>query len=164
MCRFLRILLFFFFKQKTAYEMRISDWSSDVCSSDLDDAERGGGGAAGQSGDRYPRALSGADAGAQRINPCVIASGAKQSRAVYAGAGLPRPLRLLAMTGWGEANPLPNPPPVQDPPPASTAASRAARSAATRPCPAPGRGCSLRPRARPPRHTARRGPAPSLPG
>src|SRR3546814_9548280 len=28
--------MFFFFKQKTAYEMRISDWSSDVCSSDLD--------------------------------------------------------------------------------------------------------------------------------
>src|SRR3546814_6662690 len=28
--------VFFFFKQKTAYEMRISDWSSDVCSSDLD--------------------------------------------------------------------------------------------------------------------------------
>src|SRR3546814_3879374 len=30
-------LFFFFFKQKTAYEMRISDWSSDVCSSDLAD-------------------------------------------------------------------------------------------------------------------------------
>src|SRR3546814_20206802 len=29
--------MFFFFKQKTAYEMRISDWSSDVCSSDLKD-------------------------------------------------------------------------------------------------------------------------------
>src|SRR3546814_16227450 len=29
------MLLFFFFKQKTAYEVRISDWSSDVCSSDL---------------------------------------------------------------------------------------------------------------------------------
>src|SRR3546814_2621081 len=29
------ILLVFFFKQKTAYDMRISDWSSDVCSSDL---------------------------------------------------------------------------------------------------------------------------------
>src|SRR3546814_2681409 len=28
-------VMFFFFKQKTAYEMRISDWSSDVCSSDL---------------------------------------------------------------------------------------------------------------------------------
>src|SRR3546814_2686342 len=31
----LDILFFVFFKQKTAYEMRISDWSSDVCSSDL---------------------------------------------------------------------------------------------------------------------------------
>src|SRR3546814_20361326 len=30
-----RMFLLFFFKQKTAYEMRISDWSSDVCSSDL---------------------------------------------------------------------------------------------------------------------------------
>src|SRR3546814_7069549 len=29
------IVFIFFFKQKTAYEMRISDWSSDVCSSDL---------------------------------------------------------------------------------------------------------------------------------
>src|SRR3546814_4789994 len=35
MCVFWLLLLFFFFKQKTAYEMRISDWSSDVCSSDL---------------------------------------------------------------------------------------------------------------------------------
>src|SRR3546814_9686632 len=42
-CRFVMVhsmwffcsLLLFFFKQKTAYEMRISDWSSDVCSSDL---------------------------------------------------------------------------------------------------------------------------------
>src|SRR3546814_194745 len=34
MCSF----FFFFFKQKTAYEMRISDWSSDVCSSDLEHA------------------------------------------------------------------------------------------------------------------------------
>src|SRR3546814_5329127 len=32
------LFVFFFFKQKTAYEMRISDWSSDVCSSDLLDA------------------------------------------------------------------------------------------------------------------------------
>src|SRR3546814_6349868 len=40
LCKF----LFFFFKQKTAYELRISDWSSDVCSSDLgeDDAEQAG--------------------------------------------------------------------------------------------------------------------------
>src|SRR3546814_15004150 len=35
LCWFFELLMFFFFKQKTAYEMRISDWSSDVCSSDL---------------------------------------------------------------------------------------------------------------------------------
>src|SRR3546814_10619066 len=38
MCMFVLfcfLFFFFFFKQKTAYEMRISDWSSDVCSSDL---------------------------------------------------------------------------------------------------------------------------------
>src|SRR3546814_2590593 len=35
-CKFdLCTFFFFFFKQKTAYEMRMSDWSSDVCSSDL---------------------------------------------------------------------------------------------------------------------------------
>src|SRR3546814_5144757 len=34
-CELYTWYLFFFFKQKTAYEMRISDWSSDVCSSDL---------------------------------------------------------------------------------------------------------------------------------
>src|SRR3546814_8574634 len=35
-------ICFFFFKQKTAYEMRISDWSSDVCSSDLIDLDTRG--------------------------------------------------------------------------------------------------------------------------
>src|SRR3546814_10755050 len=34
------VSFFFFFKQKTAYEMRISDWSSDVCSSDLDEEQQ----------------------------------------------------------------------------------------------------------------------------
>src|SRR3546814_4859621 len=34
-CVCFRVFVFFFFKQKTAYELRISDWSSDVCSSDL---------------------------------------------------------------------------------------------------------------------------------
>src|SRR3546814_3607082 len=37
---FVSLWYFFFFKQKTAYEMRISDWSSDVCSSDLQQANR----------------------------------------------------------------------------------------------------------------------------
>src|SRR3546814_10528414 len=35
----IEVCVFFFFKQKTAYEMRISDWSSDVCSSDLGGGE-----------------------------------------------------------------------------------------------------------------------------
>src|SRR3546814_2150695 len=35
MCSLFVLYFIFFFKQKTAYEMRISDWSSDVCSSDL---------------------------------------------------------------------------------------------------------------------------------
>src|SRR3546814_3012909 len=50
----LDLVIVFFFKQKTAYEMRISDWSSDVCSSDLWDREaeglapgKGGGGVRG---------------------------------------------------------------------------------------------------------------------
>src|SRR3546814_19906251 len=45
---------FFFCKQKTAYEMRISDWSSDVCSSDLVEAsvDRTGAGGAGSGIDR----------------------------------------------------------------------------------------------------------------
>src|SRR3546814_19172487 len=41
MLLFISVLFFFFFKQKTAYEMRISDWSSDVCSSDLRRGEEG---------------------------------------------------------------------------------------------------------------------------
>src|SRR3546814_1655567 len=40
MCVCLYGVVLVFFKQKTAYEMRISDWSSDVCSSDLTPAER----------------------------------------------------------------------------------------------------------------------------
>src|SRR3546814_2651891 len=40
---FTLVSFFFFFKQKTAYEMRISDWSSDVCSSDLSEAALPGG-------------------------------------------------------------------------------------------------------------------------
>src|SRR3546814_18791711 len=49
-------LLFFFFKQKTAYEMRISDWSSDVCSSDLA-VHRGGIAGLGQCGSHRRQGL-----------------------------------------------------------------------------------------------------------
>src|SRR3546814_5498852 len=64
----MRVYLFYlFFKQKTAYEMRFSDWSSDVCSSDLgrrhrDEADRGDGDA----GDRQSPGKR-----AERQQPCV---------------------------------------------------------------------------------------------
>src|SRR5216117_3077391 len=47
------LCFFFFFKQKTAYEIRKGDWSSDVCSSDLRARGRGGGG--GRRGNGAPR-------------------------------------------------------------------------------------------------------------
>src|SRR3546814_8489780 len=51
------LYFFFFFKQKTAYEMRISDWSSDVCSSDLPPGSRARPARAGSS---VPHGLRGA--------------------------------------------------------------------------------------------------------
>src|SRR3546814_7577287 len=54
----LLFLVFFFFKQKTAYEMRISDWSSDVCSSDLERA--------------HPAERAGARAGALQPRPGAV--------------------------------------------------------------------------------------------
>src|SRR3546814_5893916 len=54
--------LIFFFKQKTAYEMRISDWSSDFCSSDL--AYIGGVGFRAGYGDKLRRTIGAADPGA----------------------------------------------------------------------------------------------------
>src|SRR3546814_2090093 len=61
------ILCFFFFKQKTAYEMRISDWSSDVCSSDLP-----GGVARDEVGNAAQRDLFGREAvGAALVDRCI---------------------------------------------------------------------------------------------
>src|SRR3546814_2434801 len=54
-------LCFFFFKQKTAYELRISDWSSDVCSSDLHGLRLGAGTRHHRSLDRPRYRLPGAD-------------------------------------------------------------------------------------------------------
>src|SRR3546814_9145178 len=61
MCSF--SFLFFFFKQKTAYEMRISDWSSDVCSSDLTRTATTSAAAVGA------RGCSGATSGASSASP-----------------------------------------------------------------------------------------------
>src|SRR3546814_17915735 len=61
MCSF--FLFFFFFKQKTAYEMRISDWSSDVCSSDLVAQVRA------QLGERVIRAPFAGTLGIRQVSP-----------------------------------------------------------------------------------------------
>src|SRR3546814_17504568 len=73
------MLVFFFFKQKTAYELRISDWSSDVCSSDL--LDRRGRGGAGQSA--QCRGVARADAGGARR----AAEGGRHFAGGGAGAG-----------------------------------------------------------------------------
>src|SRR3546814_3925314 len=75
-------LVFFFFKQKTAYEMRISDWSSDVCSSDLGAREVFPALSASQDSARAPPPPYGwspspcrggpATIGRQRIFPCSV--------------------------------------------------------------------------------------------
>src|SRR3546814_7014396 len=60
------VVFFCFFKQKTAYEMRISDWSSDVCSSDL---LHHAGGAPGKRYVGSPDRLRGTAAAMRRIRP-----------------------------------------------------------------------------------------------
>src|SRR3546814_2054209 len=67
------VLFVFFFKQKTAYEMRISDWSSDVCSSDL--AERGA-----VRGAAAPHAFCRAAAGANRAPAMTRGAAARAPR------------------------------------------------------------------------------------
>src|SRR5213075_3460270 len=49
------LIFFFFFKQKTAYEITRRDWSSDVCSSDLEEGNGSGGGGEGSIGWSPPR-------------------------------------------------------------------------------------------------------------
>src|SRR3546814_5806134 len=65
---FLILRVFFFFKQKTAYEMRISDWSSDVCSSDLPRSGRRK--PAGPGGGGRKNASQGVDVLRNRANMC----------------------------------------------------------------------------------------------
>src|SRR3546814_31102 len=77
-------VFFFFFKQKTAYEMRISDWSSDVCSSDLH----------GQFNYRSARSLNG------RI--CVRISVMKAKLPFLVAAGLAGVLALSGCYGYDD--------------------------------------------------------------
>src|SRR3546814_5996662 len=69
---------FFFFKQKTAYEMRISDWSSDVCSSDLPCDL----GVAGTARRREAALASSGQSRRQRLAFCSTAVGQRSGRGV----------------------------------------------------------------------------------
>src|SRR3546814_6982513 len=85
---------FFFFKQKTAYEMRISDWSSDVCSSDLARTRRDAAfiGALDAFSDRNPspvRFYATREAGAGRPDIAAIVAAAGPGTHVYCCGPLP---------------------------------------------------------------------------
>src|SRR3546814_7734485 len=78
------VIVFFFFKQKTAYEMRISDWSSDVCSSDLLDPRDF---IADQLGDRFDEL---AVVGGRQGEGAALATGAAGDRkSVVTGKSVP---------------------------------------------------------------------------
>src|SRR3546814_2208622 len=77
----LMVRFFFFFKQKAAYEMRISDWSSDVCSSDL----------------------AGPDRLSARLHRAADAAGAVGEPRIGAGRGRALPAGGAASTAWRAA-------------------------------------------------------------
>src|SRR3546814_2775186 len=83
----------FFFRQKTAYEMRISDWSSDVCSSDLINSATKGFVNCGTT----PKGSSVASNAAPKINTAPISiPGYNQGVAYAAAPAAPRPTPVLA--------------------------------------------------------------------
>src|SRR3546814_4258137 len=86
---------FFFFKQKTAYEMRISDWSSDVCSSDLFHSSRWSTTCATSSA---PSLLAGSTA-APASRPTTDRPSATSPAAIVPPAA-PRPTTHTSTTGW----------------------------------------------------------------
>src|SRR3546814_2189498 len=86
-------MFFVFFKQKTAYEMRISDWSSDVCSSDLQRASAGS--------DR-PGAMHGACGATAR--DCRCATGGRRPDRTSAQPWTGRGMRRHDLRGRGKLN------------------------------------------------------------
>src|SRR3546814_11479513 len=86
-------MFFVFFKQKTAYEMRISDWSSDVCSSDLQRASAGS--------DR-PGAMHGACGATAR--DCRCATGGRRPDRPSAQPWTGRGMRRHDLRGRGKLN------------------------------------------------------------
>src|SRR3546814_12870802 len=91
MSLFIDGISFFFFKQKTAYEMRISDWSSDVCSSDLRFGRRP------EERIRHPRGVD--DLGvAHRAVGVHANTDLDQQRSAFLGAGRDQPAALDLLT------------------------------------------------------------------
>src|SRR3546814_20624591 len=145
MCIHYRLVLsvfccFFFFKQKTAYEMRISDWSSDVCSSDLGitlfcesrDLQPGaaaffvGGGMAGDSntirilltldGKQYAADLKSAEVQTKALGGAAVGVGTQLSVLRPAAIGAARGLATIAASpltpfALQAPHPMPQPPP-----------------------------------------------------
>src|SRR3546814_11257871 len=134
------MLCVFFFKQKTEYEMRISDWSSDVCSSDLTgrDVDRGRTGKGDRLGDVLGRQPAGQHPGQRPGRPCqnspveghgvATRQGARHGRrrlgiqqpaAGAAEEGLCRPAVPLPphLPPLPPRPPAPAPPPPHPPPP-----------------------------------------------
>src|SRR3546814_9569402 len=79
MCIYLFFFCFFFFKQKTAYEMRISDWSSDVCSSDLESQGSGPFGVASGGGFSSRRAARVCAPSEKAVRDCALESTCQSS-------------------------------------------------------------------------------------
>src|SRR3546814_8803218 len=94
------LLFVFFFKQKTAYEMRISDWSSDVCSSDLLD----GAGRNGRRDGGRPAGANGAGGGDPRRDPVPDADARPSVGDAQASAALAtvrrHAVRADSLRGW----------------------------------------------------------------
>src|SRR3546814_1763971 len=100
-------LFFFFFKQKTAYEMRISDWSSDVCSSDLGVQPPPARGARRHPGlPQLPGRTGGHSGGgtlSQAVDRALQAGEVGRLRQAMGGALHQRHLDIAAFEGAGEA-------------------------------------------------------------
>src|SRR3546814_1679949 len=86
------VLIFFVFKQKTAYDMRISDWSSDVCSSDLKGLRT--------------RETQGARGKTSGVEPCCSRSFCRKSSTTATSASsIPEAASTTTVTGRGAAAP-----------------------------------------------------------
>src|SRR3546814_4342553 len=95
-------MMFFVFKQKTAYEMRISDWSSDVCSSDLYDLFVIGAGSGGVRAARVSAAYGARVAVAEehRVGGTCVIRGCVPKKLLVYGSHFAEDLQDARRFGW----------------------------------------------------------------